>query len=206
MKENTNFLKALNDLFRIHGENIPIEYRPVVVYIAGGSAIHYWTRTNVTQDVDCEFGSRILLEDLSLTYMDEAGDERSIYIDKNYNPMFGLAHEDYQEDAVRTEIGGDAFDIRVLSPTDIALSKLVRWAEVDQRDVRALAENDLLNSKELANRANEALDGLIGNQNMVKLNINEAVKIVTDVNMKQLNQNKKLEVGKEPLYGCDGSP
>ena len=87
MKENTNFLKALNDLFRIHGENIPIEYRPVVVYIAGGSAIHYWTRTNVTQDVDCEFGSRILLEDLSLTYMDEAGDERSIYIDKNYKDL-----------------------------------------------------------------------------------------------------------------------
>lgn len=58
--------------------------KPLNVYIAGGMAIHLYTGSRVTTDVDAEFGSRVLLpNDLVVETTLEDGFPQIIYFDTN---------------------------------------------------------------------------------------------------------------------------
>jgi hypothetical protein len=69
-------------------------------------------------------------------------------------------------------------EVRLLSPVDLAVSKLARFAEHDQEDIHALAAEGLLNSKDLKKRAEEALEHYIGNPDLIKLSIALACKMI----------------------------
>ena len=70
------------------------------------------------------------------------------------------------------------YEVRLLSPVDLAISKLARFAEHDQEDIRALATEWLLNSKDLKRRAEEALRHYIGNPDPIKTSITLACRMV----------------------------
>lgn len=99
--------------------------------------------------------------------------------------MFALLHEGYVERAMPAAgvLGENpVFDLHVLSPVDLAISKVARWSPVDQSDVRALAEAGLVDADELEQLATEALSTAVGiNGNMVAINLNEAVESVRQV-------------------------
>jgi len=98
-----------------------------------------------------------------------------LYFDTNYNPMFSLMHEYYQEDAVELDLNLDFIRVFVLSPLDLAISKLARYADNDREDVDALIRSGLVAADELEQRGVEALSGFIGGKTMVRLNLEEAV-------------------------------
>ncbi len=85
-------------------------------------------------------------------------------------------HEDYEEDAQSwSEIneGNQFIDVRVLTPIDLAVSKLSRFAGNDPDDIMSLASFKYFSSKQLRERAEEALNCYIGNTIPVKGNIDQ---------------------------------
>jgi hypothetical protein len=178
------YLEAVRELFDRQADLVQ-QNRTIAVFIAGGAAVHWWTRERVTGDVDAEFGSRFVPDETTVRYVDN-GIDRIVYLDRNFNPMMGLLHEDYQENAVPVgnALGGKGrFDIRVLAPVDLAISKLARWVEADRSDVRALAERHLIDADELERKAMQALESASGiNRALVEINIREAVADVRRIN------------------------
>lgn len=152
--------------------------RPLTVYLAGGMAVHLYTAGRVTTDIDAEFSARVALpNDLFVEVALEDGREETIYLDTNYNSTFALMHEDYQRDALPADLGLRGIDLRVLSPVDLAVSKIARLAEVDREDIRALVQSGLTSADAIARRADEAVAGYVGGEAMLRLNIKDAVRI-----------------------------
>lgn len=182
--EGSGFLLAVRDLFSRQAELLDAAQTRgrVRVYVAGGAAVHWWTRERATDDVDAEFSVRFVPGDVRVGYVDAQGAAQEVYLDRCYNPMFSLLHEDYQDDSVPVSdvLGADArFDIYVLSPLHLAISKLARFADNDQADIAALARRGLLDVDVLERKALEALHCAIGVQkSLVEVNIREAVAII----------------------------
>ena len=56
----TKLAEGLRELLRQIEERLSLS-RPLTLYLAGGMAVHLYTASRVTTDVDAEFGSRVLI-------------------------------------------------------------------------------------------------------------------------------------------------
>ncbi len=72
-------------------------------------------------------------------------------------------------------------DVRLLSPLDVAVSKLARFENHDRTDILALAEAGLITERQLRRRAEEALAGYVGNVAGVRVSLDLACTLVADV-------------------------
>ena len=183
----TNFLDAFKTMVGRIEDSIKASGNgqlalPVRMYVAGGVAAHFYTAQRMTDDVDATFSHRMLLpEDLEISYRDADRKARLLYFDRQYNDTFGLLHEDAYKDSIPLKLDGidsKVVEVRVLSPVDLAVSKLARFAEHDQEDIKALATAGLLNSKDLRMRADEALKHYVGNPESIKTSITLACRMV----------------------------
>jgi hypothetical protein len=85
----------------------------------------------------------------------------------------------YREDAIPLRQSSESpLWIYLASPVDVAVSKVARFVEVDQSDIRVLAERSLITENEFMNRVEEALLYWVGNDMMLKYNIRDARKII----------------------------
>jgi len=159
--------------------------RAVPVYVAGGAASHIYTGSRLSADVDATLGRRLLLpDDLQVMYQAQDGKRHTLYFDRQYNDTLGLLHDDAHAESVSIDVPGVSrkrLDVRVLSPVDLAVSKLVRYADPDQEDIKALARAGLLDSAQLRKRAEEALTGYIGRVNDVRISIDQACRMVDEI-------------------------
>jgi len=171
----TALATGLQALLRQLEERLALS-QTVNVYLAGGMAVHLYTANRVTTDVDAEFGGRLLLpNDLMVEVTLEDGSPQVVYLDTNYNPTFALLHPDYLDDALPVDLGLQQLQVRVLSPVDLAVSKIARLADNDKEDIAALVRHGLTNADEIEQRANAALAGYIGGQAMLRLNLRDAL-------------------------------
>jgi hypothetical protein len=174
---HTALAAGLRELFRQLEQRLLLR-SPVDVYLAGGMAVHLYTANRVTADVDAEFGSRVFLpNDLMVEVVLEDGTSQIVYLDTNYNSTFALMHEDYPEDSIPVDLGLDQLRVRVLSPTDLAVSKIACFADNDKEDIAALVRLGLTSADEIERRATRALAlaGYVGGQTMLRLNLRDAV-------------------------------
>jgi hypothetical protein len=149
---------------------------PIKMFLAGGMAINYWCGTRYTADVDASFSRRVILpgDDLIVQYTKANGQKAHIYFDTTYNPTLALMHEDYEDNAVPwPEVAAPNQLVRlyVLSPLDLALSKVARFTEQDREDIKALAHEGLVLASEFRERATDALGAYVGNLAPVKTTI-----------------------------------
>jgi Nucleotidyltransferase of unknown function (DUF6036) len=155
---------------------------PIRMYVAGGAALHLLTGARVTEDIDATFSKRILLsDDIEVSYRDADGRARLMYLDRNYNDTLGLLHEDAYKDSEPVNIPGvdkNLIDVRVLSPVDIAVTKLARFTDQDRDDILLLAEKGLVGPGALRKRAEEALAGYVGDTNTVRVSIDVASRLI----------------------------
>lgn len=172
---------GLRELFRQLAERLALS-SPVNVFLAGGMAVHLYTGSRVTTDVDAEFGARVYLpNDLMVEVTLEDGTQQVVYLDTNYNSTFALMHEDYLEDAIPVDLGVDQIRAHVLSPVDLAVSKIARFADNDKEDIAALVRLGLTTADEIEQRATSALVGYVGGLAMLKLNLRDAVALARSV-------------------------
>ena len=178
---NTALASGLNELLRRLEDELDLS-RQLKVYIAGGMAVHLYTGARVTTDVDAEFSARILVpKELMIEVTLENGKRQVIFLDTNYNSTFGLMHEDYQDDALLVPFEFEHIALYVLSPVDLVVSKIARWAENDREDLSALVSAGLVTAAQIEERALAAQIGFVGGQAMLKLNIRDAVATAREV-------------------------
>jgi hypothetical protein len=155
---------------------------PIRMYIAGGAALHWLTGARVTEDIDATFSRKILLDDdIEVSYRDPDGRARLMYLDRNYNDSLGLLHEDAYKDSRPVDVPGidrNLIEVRVLTATDLAVTKLARFADQDREDIRLLARKGLIDAAGLRKRAQEALGGYVGNTAPVRTSIDVACQLI----------------------------
>lgn len=183
---HTALAEGLRTLFKLLEERLSLR-NPVDVYIAGGMAVHLYTANRVTTDVDAEFGGRIYLpNDLVVEVTLEDGTEQVVYLDTNYNSSFALMHEDYLDDSILVDLGVDQIRVHVLSPVDLAVSKIARFADNDKEDIAALVRLGLTSADEIEHRATSALAGYVGGQAMLTLNLRDALVLAREVESERM--------------------
>ncbi len=157
---------------------------PVRMYVAGGAAMHFYTAERVSEDIDATFSRRLALpEDLEVAYRDADGAARLLYFDRQYNDTLGLLHEDAHEDSLPLALEGiDAgvIDVRLLAPTDLAVSKIGRLSDQDRADIAALARRGLIRANAVRRRAEEAMSGYVGDLARLRNSTEIAVRIIRD--------------------------
>ena len=186
IRANPAYWRAFSELMsRIEASLGTYKGPAVPVYIAGGAASHIYTGSRLSADIDATLGRRLLLpDDLQVMYKSDDGKHRTLYFDRQYNDTLGLMHEDAHADSEPIEVPGvnrKRLDLRVLSPVDLAVSKLARFADPDREDIKALARAGLLDSGQLRQRAEEALAGYIGRLNDVRTSIDRACRMVDEI-------------------------
>jgi hypothetical protein len=164
---------------------LPKRLLPVRMFVAGGAALHFYTGERTSKDIDAAFSHRIALpENLEVAYRDADGAARLLYFDRQYNDSFALMHEDARDDSVPLTLDGvdrKVLDIRLLSATDLAVSKLGRFSSQDRDDITALARRGLIRSATLRRRAEEAVAGFVGNVDHLRTSIDLACRLVEDI-------------------------
>lgn len=165
-------------------ESAPKRVLPVAMYVAGGAALHFYTGERISQDVDAVFSRRVALpDDLDVAYRDADGRARVLYFDRQYNDTFGLLHEAAHDDAVPLALEGidpHVLEVRLLSPMDLAVSKIARLSDQDRADIAAIARAGLVKADALRRRAEEALGGYVGDVARVRTSIDIACRIVEE--------------------------
>jgi hypothetical protein len=156
---------------------------PVIACVAGGAALHFYTGIRVSKDIDAKLMARVLLDpsDLQVAYRDADGHARLLYFDTQYNDSFALLHQNAYDEALSIALQGvDArrLTVKLLTPLDLAVSKLSRFSNQDQLDIRALARERLIDAKQLRRRAEEALPDDVGNLERIKTSIDIACRLV----------------------------
>lgn len=163
-------------------DNVAPQALPIRMYIAGGAALHFYTGERVSRDVDAAFSHRIALpEDLEVAYRGADGAAELLYFDRNYNDTLALMHEDAYDDSRPLALPGvdaSVLDVRLLSPLDLAVSKLGRFSGQDSEDITALARHGLIEAESLRHRAEAALTAYVGNTTRVQNTIDIACRIV----------------------------
>ncbi|MEI7820003.1 MAG: DUF6036 family nucleotidyltransferase [Verrucomicrobiota bacterium] len=146
---------------------------PVRMFLAGGMALHFHCGTRFTEDVDATFSARLLLplNELTVDYRREDGTPSALYFDANYNDTFALMHPDCRKDAVEWRgLGNETrlVQLFVLTPLDLAVSKISRFSPQDREDIALLASRRFFTAAELRGRALEALQYYVGNTAWVR--------------------------------------
>jgi hypothetical protein len=171
---------------------------PVIMYLAGGMAVNYYCGSRYTEDVDAFYNRRLHMGPCEVNYRHKDGNPSFLYLDNNYNPTFGLLHEDHDRDAVEwTGIGNEKrkLHLYVLSPVDLAVTKISRYSPQDREDIHALASAGLFSADQLRNRANEALRGYIGDR----------APVITSIELicRQISAEKLLQLDRQPEFPID---
>lgn len=182
------FLAAVGEIARriaITLTQLPKRTLPVRMYMAGGAALHLYTGQRLSDDIDASFSHRIALpENLEVAYPGADGAAQLLYFDRQYNDTLGLLHEDAYDDSQQLKLDGidpAVLDVRLLSPLDLAVSKLGRFSEQDRDDILALAKLSLIDSRALRARAQAALAGYVGDTGRVQGSIEIACRILDDL-------------------------
>ncbi len=166
-------------------ESSPKKALPVHMYVSGGAALHFYTGERVTQDIDAAFSRRIALPDkLDVSYRDADGAAQLLYLDRQYSDTLALIHEDAYRDSEPLALPGlkpEILDVRLLTPTDLAVSKIGRLTSQDREDIAALARRGLVRSAALRTRAEEAVANFVGDTARLRGNIETACRVVADV-------------------------
>jgi hypothetical protein len=191
------YLEAFRELVQRIAQplaSVPKRVLPIQMYVAGGAAVHFYTGERISLDVDAAFSHRIALpENLEVAYRDADGAARLLYFDRNYSDTLALLHEDSYDDSIALtldDLDPKVLDVRLLSPVDLAVSKLSRFAEHDRNDIAALARHGLISSKALRERAEEALGGYVGAIDRVRGSIEIACRIVAEIEQSSAKRRK----------------
>ena len=126
-----------------------------------------------------------------------------LYFDRQYSDSFALLHADAYEDSVALElddIDARTLDVRVLTPLDLAVSKLGRFSEQDRNDIAALARRGFIGETGLRQRALYALAAYGGDVGRVRGSIQFACRIVEDT------ERRRRRVLVIPQYRAAGTP
>ncbi len=176
-----SFKEAIIEMMKHIAKEIPDSHKkvPVKAYLTGGGAVHYYCNSRVSDDIDLimQFSVKIP-ENLFVVWMNEEGVLEQVHYDHTYNSTFGLLHEDYEDRAVHMVTIDDKFEIYLLSPEDLIISKLIRFAQNDVEDIRNIIATGRVDKGLLYALATDAISVGVGFQKrFVEINLAQVMEM-----------------------------
>lgn len=155
----------------------------VKAYLFGGCALHIHTNARISNDIDVEFSSAewmrknsIVISRPSIIYT--AGPvRRTLEFDSQFTPVLGPLHEDYQDDAILLQKHhlDSPLWVYVVTPEDLAVSKLGRFGEQDREDILTMLKMKKMTVDNFRKRAAEALKYYVGSPDAAKSHLDYAL-------------------------------
>lgn len=158
-------LKQLND--EIESQIIDTDKAGLVtVYIFGGCAVHMYTNARGSNDLDVEVEAAekldvdsLLVELDTVYFTDPVSGHSQLDLDDTFQiGITPVVFPDYKERAIPLNVGEQKLHIYLVSPLDIAISKLSRCATDDIKDIAAIFKNGLFTLDEFRAVAKDAHD------------------------------------------------
>lgn len=155
-----SFINAIYKMMDIISERIPNDIQlPVKAYITGGCAVHFYTGSRVSDDMDLILSHNVRIpQDLSVVWLDEHQTIHQVSYDYKYNPTLGLLHEDFEDRAKLIKNIDGKFEIYLLSPIDLIITKISRYAPNDEEDIDKIIANCDINKEELLALATDTIN------------------------------------------------
>ena len=162
-----SFNEAIIEMMKEIAKQIPNSHKktPVKAYLTGGGAVHYYCNSRVSDDVDLimQFAVKIP-EDLFVVWLNDKGKLEQVHYDYTYNSTFGLLHEDYEDRAIHLVSIEEKFEIYLLAPEDLIISKLTRYAQNDESDIENIIKTKKIDKHQLYALADDAISVGVGFQ------------------------------------------
>ena len=181
----TSFKDAIIEMMGQIAKQIPDSHKqtPVKAYLTGGGAVHYYCNSRVSDDVDLIMQYTVKIpEDLFVIWQNDEGTLEQVHYDYTYNSTFGLLHEDYEDRAVHMITIDEKFEINLLSPVDLIISKLTRFAQNDEEDIANIIKTGKVDKDELFELATDAINVGVGFQkNFVEINLQHVMEMFEDL-------------------------
>lgn len=179
-----SFKEAIIEMMGEIAKQIPDAHKqtPVKAYLTGGAAVHYYCNSRVSDDVDLIMQFTVKIpEDLFVVWLNDEGILEQVHYDHTYNSTFGLLHEDYEDRAVHMITIDEKFEINLLSPVDLIISKLTRFAQNDEEDIENIIKTGKVNKDELFELATDAINVGVGFQKkFVEINLEHVMEMFKD--------------------------
>lgn len=160
-----DLLRQLND--EIEGKLAETDQAGLVkVYIFGGCAVHMYTNARGSNDLDIEVEAAEMLDvhslvvELDTVYFTDPV-EGDMHLDLDDTFQIGITpvvFPDYKKRAIPLNEGAQKLHIYLVSPLDIAISKLSRCATDDIKDIVEIYRKGRFTLDEFKEAAREALD------------------------------------------------
>ena len=163
----TSFKEAIVEMMEEIAKHIPDAHKqsPVKAYLTGGGAVHYYCNARVSDDIDLIMPYAVKIpEDLFVVWLNGEGLLEQGHNDYTYNSTFGLLHEEYEDRAVKMISIEDKFEIYLLSPEDLIITKIIRFAENDENDIRNIIEKGSVDKHKLFELADDTIRVGVGFQ------------------------------------------
>ena len=114
----------------------------------------------------------------SVTYQSDSTRHILAY-DVKFTPMLGPLHEDYQDDDIRLQNRSCDSPLwtYVVTPEDLAVSKLGRFGAQDIDDILTLLSMKKMTLDGFYKRATDAIDYYVGNKTTATGNLNHIVRL-----------------------------
>lgn len=162
------------------------EGEPIIMYLAGGLAVNYYCGSRFTADVDASFSRRMALDhnELIVDFVDASGKPTQLYFDPTYSATLAPMHEDFEDDSQEWEgIENERrlVKLKVLSPVDLAVSKLGRFEGNDRGDILELAKHAYFTADEFRQRAETAASYFVGNVRRLQTTIDIVCKDIEEL-------------------------
>ena len=157
-------------------------------YIFGGCALHIHTNTRGSSDIDVEFipakwmGKKdVVITRPSVSY-NMNGEPNILTLDRNFTPMLGPLHEDYQDDAIQLQkrFHDSPLWLYIVTAEDLAVSKLGRYGERDIQDILILLKMQKMTVDSFRKRAESAIDYYVGDHRAVTGHLNHVLRLYSD--------------------------
>ncbi len=138
----------------------------IKAYIFGGCAVHIYTNARGSNDLDIEIQAaekldlHSLIVELDDVYFTdpESGDMQLTLDDTFQVGITPVMFPDYQDRAIPLNVGSQVLHVFLVSPIDVAISKLSRCAPDDINDILAIYKKKRFTIEEFKVAAFEALD------------------------------------------------
>lgn len=186
-RPDTPFMDAVEQVLARLDQTIPQDFQgTVIAYLVGGVAVHVYTNWRTSQDIDATFSHRILVPRSIVVTYDDAGERRTVRLDPNYTDAIALLHPNWQDEAIPFERVG-RIEMRVISPTDLAVAKIGRFQGNDIADIDQLARHGWIDADTVERRCLEALEYYVGGTEFIRHNIRDAVEMIRE--WQEINQD-----------------
>lgn len=175
------FTDAVRRLIRTVEATLPASFTGTVrCHIVEGCAVHLYTGYRASEDLDALFRPGVVLAETPVvTYTDEGGKPAAIVLDRNYTDVLAVMHPDWVEDCWEWERFGRVEAV-VISPVDLAVSKVARFADSDRLAIVHLAGAGLLEAGVFEGRVREAMEYYVGDTRFVRYNVAEAAEVIRE--------------------------